>query len=135
MIKVNGIKVLKKCTICKRHLSYSCFPYNRCRSDGNECFCRECNVIRARQWREKNRTRMNEIASKSYHKHRDRAYARSMSHYYYPERQICWIVGCNELGERHHDDYSNPWEITWLCKYHHNLLYHNNRADKVAFVV
>ena len=127
MIKINGVKVLKKCTICKYHLPYSRFSHNRTRSDGYECFCRDCNVVRARKWREKNRERMNEIAYASNNRHRDRVNARQLSNYYYPESQICSIKDCSELGERHHDDYGKPKEIIWLCKKHHNLLYHNNR--------
>jgi len=128
-------KELKKCTICKRYLPLSSFQRNRSRWDGLEAYCRECNVIKARQWREKNRTRMNEIANKSYYNHQDRAYARTMSHYYYPEGQVCSIKGCEELGERHHPDYSNPRDIIWLCKRHHNLLCHNNLASKVASMI
>ncbi|MBA7592340.1 hypothetical protein ES708_34520 [subsurface metagenome] len=41
---------------------------------------------------------------------------------HYPDRQICEIEGCYELGERHHDDYSKPLEIRWLCKRHHKRL-------------
>ena len=135
MIKINGIKVFKKCTICKRHLPYSCFGHNRSRTDGYECFCRECNVIRARQWREKNRQRMNEIVYASTTRHRDRANARALSHYYYPEAQKCIIKGCEELGERHHNNYKNPKDIIWLCKRHHNLLYHNHRCIVEPFVL
>ena len=37
----------------------------------------------------------------------------------YPETQICEIDGCLEQGQRHHDDYSKPFEIRWLCRKHH----------------
>lgn len=33
--------------------------------------------------------------------------------------QECSIAGCNKTGERHHDDYDKPLEITWLCRQHH----------------
>jgi len=35
------------------------------------------------------------------------------------ERQECEHVNCNELGERHHDDYSKPLDVRFLCKDHH----------------
>lgn len=127
MIKINGIKVLKKCTICKHHLPLSCFCYNRTHFDGLECFCRGCNVIKARQWREKNRKRMNEIVYASMARYPDRVKARWQARYCYTEAQICSIEGCGELGERHHPNYANGGNIIWLCKKHHNLLYHNNR--------
>ena len=36
--------------------------------------------------------------------------------------QPCSVSGCSELGERHHEDYSKPKEIVWLCKKHHKML-------------
>jgi hypothetical protein len=46
----------------------------------------------------------------------------------YPIRQICSVVGCNELGERHHPDYDKPLKIIWLCRNHHKE-YHKIRAN------
>lgn len=40
----------------------------------------------------------------------------------FPEAQVCEIGDCTELGERHHDDYSKPYEIRWLCRKHHKEL-------------
>lgn len=34
--------------------------------------------------------------------------------------RACEIDGCSELGERHHDDYSKPLEVRFLCKQHHS---------------
>jgi hypothetical protein len=31
----------------------------------------------------------------------------------------CIVDGCNEIGERHHEDYSKPLDITSLCRMHH----------------
>lgn len=35
-------------------------------------------------------------------------------------RQKCEIKGCERWGESHHEDYSKPLEVRWLCKQHHN---------------
>jgi len=109
----------KKCTVCKRYLPLSQFTKNTCRGDGLEAFCKDCNVIKARQWRQKNPERTNEIAYKSRRKHPDRANARSLAHYHYPIRQPCSFNGCPKLGERHIPDYSKPYEIIWLCREHY----------------
>lgn len=37
----------------------------------------------------------------------------------YPVPQICNVPGCTNIGERHHEDYSKPLEIEWLCVEHH----------------
>lgn len=34
-------------------------------------------------------------------------------------RQECQIKGCKAIGEGHHEDYSQPLKITWLCHKHH----------------
>jgi hypothetical protein len=37
----------------------------------------------------------------------------------FPIRQKCEVEGCSELGNRHHDDYTKPLDIKWLCDQHH----------------
>jgi len=37
----------------------------------------------------------------------------------FPIVQKCEIEGCPLMGERHHDDYTKPLEIRWLCDSHH----------------
>jgi len=36
----------------------------------------------------------------------------------------CEICGC-EKSEAHHDDYSRPLDVRWLCRVHH-LMHHGN---------
>ncbi len=35
---------------------------------------------------------------------------------------VCEVEGCCVKGEKHHDDYSKPLEIRYLCNMHHNEL-------------
>ena len=51
-------------------------------------------------------------------RHRAQVYAWLM----FPKAQTCVVNGCLELGERHHEDYSKPYEIRWLCHKHHKEL-------------
>jgi len=37
----------------------------------------------------------------------------------YPIAQECEIPNCTEMGMRHHDDYTKPLDIKWLCDKHH----------------
>ena len=37
--------------------------------------------------------------------------------------QQCEIEGCETDGERHHDDYTKPLEVKWLCRVHHKELH------------
>ncbi|MBT7930217.1 hypothetical protein HN682_10015 [Candidatus Peregrinibacteria bacterium] len=49
------------------------------------------------------------------------------AHYYARKiaRMICSITECEEIGEKHHPDYSKPLEIVSLCRQHHAEV-HNN---------
>jgi hypothetical protein len=47
----------------------------------------------------------------------------------FPKREVCEVEGCEDLGVRHHDDYSKPLEIRWLCPFHHGLEHSFNVPD------
>ena len=44
-------------------------------------------------------------------------------------KQPCEVCGKDTKIEAHHDDYSKPLEVRWLCVYHHNE-HHRNENDK-----
>lgn len=46
-----------------------------------------------------------------------------------PIAQKCSIQGCDQLGERHHPDYSKPKEIVWLCRNHHRTVEHSGKCS------
>lgn len=122
---IDDKRQLKKCTICKEYLPLSCFTKDVVKWDGLNAFCRQCNKIKAGQWRERNRQRANELIYRSNAKYPDRIKARGKANWRYPEAQLCIIKDCNELGERHHRNYGNGLDIIWLCRKHHNWLYHS----------
>jgi hypothetical protein len=36
----------------------------------------------------------------------------------------CEIAGCRERPEAHHDDYSKPLDVRWLCRQHHAAVHY-----------
>jgi hypothetical protein len=42
------------------------------------------------------------------------------------EKQPCKVCG-SEKVDAHHDDYSRPAEVTWLCRRHHVQLHRDRR--------
>lgn len=41
-------------------------------------------------------------------------------------RGKCLVCGTDENIHGHHDDYSKPLDVTWLCYYHHRQLHEGN---------
>lgn len=41
-----------------------------------------------------------------------------------PTRADCFSANCLGRIEAHHEDYSKPYEVKWLCKKHHELSHH-----------
>lgn len=52
-------------------------------------------------------------------KQRARIYARLK----FKDKNICEVVDCNKIGQRHHDNYDNIYKIRWLCSEHHALIH------------
>lgn len=51
-------------------------------------------------------------------RHPDKIKAVSMANKYLPDK-LCEVGDCDNIGEKHHEDYSNPLDVNYLCKDHH----------------
>lgn len=47
----------------------------------------------------------------------------------------CEMCGVTQGVHAHHDDYSKPLEVRWLCARHHALIHHKNLADAMEDVI
>lgn len=67
-------------------------------------------------------------------KNRDRALARERYRYALRSgkivRQPCEVCGCEKV-EGHHDDYSKPLEVRWLCTKHHLDVHGKSQAIRI----
>lgn len=48
------------------------------------------------------------------------------------QRQPCRVEGCTRKAQAHHQDYSKPLEIEWLCQIHHVEKYHREELSSDA---
>jgi hypothetical protein len=118
------------CPYCKLNQAISEFKY---------CYgrrCRTCYVETVREWRRQNLTKYKQSNSKSnIVKRKERcqnsynwrkankvkANAYNIVHRAIKSgkilKQNCII--CGDLAQAHHDDYTKPLEIIWLCAKHH----------------
>jgi hypothetical protein len=107
---------MEQCQICGAPVTGRVFCSNRCRQ-------------KAYRLRHPHRVREQEEARKPRDRQDDpeKVYARNLIAYRLRRgtitRQPCEVCG-KEMGEAHHDDYSRPAEVRWLCREHHELAHH-----------
>lgn len=133
----------KECYNCKIifDISFFCKRYDA--KDGLSSYCRDCRRIKYRLKRANNPDTFKNKDKKYYHKNREKiqnsrkSYSdecrRKVSAHYKVNYAVKkgYIIKpstcskCNESGriEGHHEDYSKPLEVSWLCKTCHMRLH------------
>lgn len=115
----------KRCPVCKRVLPLDEFWSNAGREDGRQVYCKAC-------WAEYTKYRMSQTPSGRFRKirrvvernrrdpqkHRASLYVSCAVYFGDLQKQPCEKCGATKT-EAHHDDYSKPLEVRWLCKTHH----------------
>ena len=76
-----------------------------------------------KQWQQDNYSKFYETRTKYRLANPQKHNAQVLACRRFPTRELCSVNGCQNLGERHHPDYSKPYEIVWLCRYHHKSLH------------
>lgn len=108
----------KFCTRCGKLKPISMFGNDSSSYDGLRFWCRQCSNQAARESTHRSRLRRSEQRIVSFAKKVIRDATRN-AHF---KPQKCSVVGCNEVGQRHHVNYNNPDEFCWLCRKHHGTL-------------
>lgn len=95
--------------------------------------CRECNRKRCADWRGRNREKVYENVRRQYARDREKVNARCNLNYHmkrgHVKRGPCEVDGCECKAHAHHDDYSKPLEVRWLCRTHHADLHRRMKED------
>jgi hypothetical protein len=129
----------KTCTRCGETKPVEAFHRNRRRKDGRQTCCKDCNNAQARAWERANRRRAAANRRKwdrdnpdrvlAMHRRRrkrnpQKAYARSLLNIAVAKGEINKPDHCQSCEKAtppgdlhgHHEDYSKPLEIEWLCR-------------------
>lgn len=90
--------------------------------NGGGKMCRPCNTERAKKYRQtkEGKARIYEAVYRSMKNHREKQAARvKLNKALKKGVVISKPCHCGKKAEAHHDDYTKPLEIKWLCRTHH----------------
>lgn len=130
---------MKRCCGCKAMLPLEMFDTNRTRKDGLQSLCKSCKSSYGEKWRSANPETCRKYAAD----HRARPGSAERIYAYNQRREVehadkykagiavtnalssgklkrqpCEKCGCLKV-DAHHDDYSKPLVVRWLCRPHH----------------
>ena len=142
----------KKCRGCGRRRAVSCFYVHPQMGDGRLNYCKDCVKAKVRadyasKWAEKREydrmrnqdpgRRARQRAAAKERERRDPTKARAVSAVTNAVRsgklvrQPCETCGATP-SEGHHDDYSKPLSVRWLCFRHHRELHGQRTVAQVC---
>jgi len=82
--------------------------------------CRKCNTERANKYRAKNRDKIRKISSRQARKSPVQRRAYSLVSLHKKLYNPCEYPNCKVVKtDAHHEDYSRPLDVIWLCRQHH----------------
>lgn len=138
---------MKRCFKCRRTLPLSEFYRHAMMADGHLNKCRVCTrrdvqehrAKNAEYYREYDRERHNSeraaMISQSQRRHPDHHRARWTVHNAIRDRRLfkqpCEVCGAKKV-EAHHDDYSQPLKVRWLCRKHHGMVHRIDEERRSA---
>lgn len=108
----------KKCTVCGQAKELSEFYVRNRSKDGLESYCKGCDKARVKNWQSNNSDWVREKDRKYKKKYPEKVKAAEMANYAIKtgrlKKQPCEVCGEKNV-HAHHDDYSEPLEVRWLC--------------------
>ena len=129
----NGMATEKRCPRCTETLPRTAF--GRRGATGVQPYCRPCSTLNVADWlkRPGNRDRHNANIVASKQRTPERTAARHVvSKALATGRMVrgACVKGSDCAGQvqAHHDDYSKPLDVRWMCRKHHEALHHAELA-------
>lgn len=123
---------MTKCQKCRKYKKYVHVHTHRITKDGelkNYYWCRDCNTERQRKFRstKHGRESTRKATARSIAKHWEKQKARITLNYYVRTGKIVRPKVCSSCKkskkvEGHHEDYSRPLVVKWVCRQCHFMI-------------
>lgn len=119
----------KVCSRCKKCLPRSSFHKNRTTKDGLARTCKFCKFITNKKYFSSaaGKKALSGQTKRKWIRVKQKVYCRNLVNGYIALGKItkgaCSVCGTHEEIEAHHEDYSKPFDIMWLCRKHHNEIH------------
>jgi hypothetical protein len=134
--KTGRLGVASVCKVCCVEYRRKYYATNKSKLLAQTKKYHQDNHEKAREWK-----RSWEIRNKAQIAERKRKYERENPHVKRAHARVRDAVATGKLipmpcevcgkspGQAHHDDYSKPLDVRWLCSKHHNLLHSIERSE------
>lgn len=129
------LQIQRNCRECSK-LKWRMLRANRAKKGTLKCkqMPPEYHTKYDKLWREENRAKTREYAKNARKRSPHKAKARDMVNKAVKNGELlkipCVICG-NKKSEGHHEDYSKPLEVIWLCRKHHRE-HHSNKTKPLT---
>ena len=114
---------MKVCSICGVEKPWADYHKDRKTKSGYEHRCKECNLKRRKEYGQRPESKILAASSMSEYRRKNKAkvQARNKVHYHIKVGNMTrptQCKNCQSVGhvEAHHEDYSKPLDVIWLCK-------------------
>ena len=131
---------MKRCWKCKTEKNKTEFGKDSRQANGLSSCCIECNRILSKEQKangyssgyaktEKGKDSINRASKRAYQNHKHKWLARAKARYAVKTGQLnkpidCEGCGLEKLLHGHHEDYTKPLEVNWICQQCHTLVHH-----------
>lgn len=124
---------MKQCGRCKEVKIFGDFNKDKYSKSGYRSQCKECMTKERmalrdhyKQWRDSDEKKLwySEYRKSRYQKDKLKVKARNAARSL--ERMPCEKCGSSDTVHAHHDDYSKPLDVRWLCPQHHREWHQEN---------